>query len=282
MLETDRIQLPKDAPLQHVLSHSVTPHIVDGTPLGDAIGIGIQCLDFGQGYWSVVRARLVPSSTHLPPSLSVALLDEMPVRIAPTQTRILPLRLCISSLERISEDVKQLDVELTCVLSMALSQRSPEQVPSHARDDTEPITQSTFVLQTVLPLTHVPLWTQEKHLPVQASYFFAKSMPTVFSVKPPKEAFCDSQPKAVLQRRDGTHTSKCRGNEPILALRKFNSRLDTMVLNTYLTGSRWRWCRHPRPVILGGLASTARARMGRYAPGSDRLGEPVPASHCIL
>ncbi|KAF8556922.1 hypothetical protein OG21DRAFT_1505960 [Imleria badia] len=214
LLETDRIQFPiEDPPLQHVLSHSITPHVVDGTPFGDAVGIGIQCLDFG--YWSVIRARLVPSSIHLPPSLSVALLDEVPVRIAPTQTRVLPLRLGISSLERIPEDVKQLDVELTYVPSTALCQQTSKEAPSHTRDAAQPM-RTAFILQTTLPLTHVPLWTQEKHVPIQASYFFAKLMPTVFLVKPPMEAFCDSQPETDL--RDNIHTSKCRGNEPILAL----------------------------------------------------------------
>ena len=219
-LGTDDIQLPiEDAPLQHVLAHSVIPHVVDGTPFGDAVGIGVRCLDFGrqtEGYWSVIRARLVPSSIRLPPSLSVVLLGEEPVRIAPTQTRIIPLRLCISLLERIPEDVKQLEIELTCVRSTALSQPTMERVPSCIRGDAQPMTQSTFIHRTTLPLTHVPFWTQEEHVPIQASYFFAKSMPTVFVVKPPIEAFGDSH-------APGQHynTSKCRGNEPILALRKY-------------------------------------------------------------
>lgn len=223
--ETGGIQLSaEDAPLQHVLAQSITPHIVDGTPFGDAVGIAVQCLDFGrrteegQGYWSVVRARLVPSSIHLHPSLSAALLDEVPVRIAPTQTRIIPLRLRISPRERIPREVKQLDVELTCVAFTSLCQSNAEQAPSYTRNNAQPMIQSTFVFRTTLPLTHVPLWTQEKHVPIQASYFFAKSIPTVFLVKPPKEAFGDSQ--TVLGQHDKVDTSKCRGNEPILALRK--------------------------------------------------------------
>lgn len=188
------------------------------------MGIGVQCLDFGrrteegQGYWSIVRAHLVPGPIRLPPSLSVALLDEAHVRIAPTQTRIIPLRLCISSPERIPEEVQQLNVELTCVPFASLWQPNTEQAPSYTRDNARPMTQSTFVFRTTLPLTHVPLWTQEKHVPIQASYFFAKSMPTVFLVKPPKEVLGNSQTD--LGRRDRVDPSKCRGNEPILALRK--------------------------------------------------------------
>ncbi|KAI9568965.1 hypothetical protein HD554DRAFT_2254838 [Boletus coccyginus] len=218
LLETDGIQLPVEgAPLRHALAHSVTPHIVDGTPFGDAIGIGVQCLHSGcrtEGCWSVVRARLVSSSVQLSPSLSVALLDEVPVRIAPTQTRIIPLR--ISFPERIPKDIKQLDVELTCVLSTASYQLTVEQVSSYTRDDSQSMIQITFALRAALPLTHVPLWTQEDHVPIHASYFFAKSMPTVFVVKPPREAFGDSH--IVLGQHDNIDASKCKGNEPILAL----------------------------------------------------------------
>lgn len=150
--------------------------------------------------------------------MSVALLDEVPIRIAPTQTRIIPLRLCISPRERIPEEVKQLDVELTCMPLTSLCQPNTEQTLPYARNNTRSVIQNTFGFRTTLPLTHVPLWTQEKHVPIQASYFFAKSMPTVFLVKPPKEAFGDSQ--TVLGEYDKVDTSKCRGNEPILALRK--------------------------------------------------------------
>ena len=199
----------------------------------------------------------------------------MPIRIAPTQTRIIPILL--SSLERIPEDVKQLDVELTWVSSTALCQPTMEQHPSNTYGNAQPMIQRTFVLRTTLPLTHVPLWTQEKHVPIQASYFFAKSMPSVFVVKPPKEAFGDSQ--TILGQRDNT---RCRGNEPILALRKFKHRLDTMIdtcdLNAHLTDSRWCWCRHPHPVILARLASATKVRVGCDAAGTDRLGELAPSS----
>ena len=97
------------------------------------------------------------------------------------------------------------------------------------------MTRSTFILRTTLPLTHVPLWTKEKHAPIIASYFFAKSIPTVFSVKPPKEAVGDSQ--AALRQHDRVRTSKCRGNEPILALRKTESLLDTWYICS-LDGSK--------------------------------------------
>ena len=92
------------------------------------------------------------------------------------------------------------------------------------------MTQSAFVLRTTFPLTHVPLWTEEKHVPIQASYFFENSIPTIFLVKPPKEAIGNSQ--AVLGRH---YSSKCRGNEPILALRKSEALLDR---SAHLNGSK--------------------------------------------
>lgn len=201
-------------------------------PFGDAVGVGVQCLDLGRwtaGYWSVVRARIVPGPAYLPPSLSVALLDDVPIRIAPTQTRIIPIRLHIHSLERIPKDVKELDFELTCVSFTVWCQPTTDQAPYYTHDYARPATPNIFLLRVTLPLTHVPHWTQEKHVSIQASYFFAKSMPTVFLVKAPKEAFGDSQ--AVLERHHNIYTSKCRGNEPILALRKFNDRFDTIVMH---------------------------------------------------
>ncbi|KAG9318168.1 hypothetical protein JVU11DRAFT_244 [Chiua virens] len=184
-----------DAPLQHIPAHSIAPHVVDGTPFGQAIGIGVQSLDFGrdgQGYWSIVR---------------------FPHALQPTQTRIIPLLLSLSPLERIPASVKQLDVELTYVSSSCVSKSANGQPPSHIVNDAQPTVQSTFTLHATLPLTHVPLWTQEEHIPVHASFFFADSMPSIYLVKPPKVAFGESQIAT------GQHDiGKCRGNEPILAL----------------------------------------------------------------
>ncbi|KAF9234792.1 hypothetical protein BU15DRAFT_65421 [Melanogaster broomeanus] len=225
---------------------SIAPHIVDGTPFGEAIGIAVQCLDFGhftgrfaqsspanhnnagsiepdsvvdegQGYWFVVSARLVHGRTRIPPSLSVALFDGVPVRIAPTQTRVVPLRLSISPFERIPEDVMELDLELICVSSSSASLLAPitDLVIGHTPTTVESVAQRTFVLRASLPLTHVPLWTETEHVPVRATYFFAGSMVTAFSVKPPRLAFDGG----VWRPHDGSYTKqRCRGNEPILAL----------------------------------------------------------------
>ena len=212
----------EDAPLQQMPAHSITPYIVDGTPFGDAIGIAVQCLDFGhltengQGYWSVINAHLSPA-VSLPSSLAVQLLNEVPIRIAPSQTRIIPLCLLISSSERIPEYVGQLHVELTCVPYTSPRQTITDH-SSHAHGDPQSVIQRAVILKAALPLTHVPLWTREEHVPILASYFFANSMPSIFVVEPPKEAIND--PLVVSGQHNKVDTTKCKGNEPVLALRK--------------------------------------------------------------
>ncbi|KIK95035.1 hypothetical protein PAXRUDRAFT_780281 [Paxillus rubicundulus Ve08.2h10] len=196
LFQTAQARTPVEgSPVQHIPAHSITPHIVDGTPFGDAIGIGLRyfAVDQGRGYWSVISARLIPGLKPLPPSLSLALLDGLPVRIAPTQTRVIPLRLSISPLERIPKDIVELDVELTCVSSSTA------------------LFLKTFILRASLPLIHIPLWTETVHVPIRATYFLSKSMVTAFSVKPPRKAFGE-----VVWRKD--NCSETRGNEPILAL----------------------------------------------------------------
>jgi hypothetical protein len=192
------------------------------SPTANHNDTGVTKLDFGvdqgQGYWSVISARLVPGLKLLPPSLSLALLDGLPVRVAPTQTRVIPLRLSISPLERISEDIVELDVELTCVSSSFVSFLAPTaELPTTDTLTNKPVAQKTFILRVSLPLTHVPLWTETLHVPIRATYFLSKSMVTAFSVKAPREEFGE-----VVWGKDKCSDTRerCRGNEPILALRK--------------------------------------------------------------
>lgn len=53
------------------------------------------------------------------------------------------------------------------------------------------------------------------------SFVFSKSTPTVFLVKPLKEAFGDYQ--TALGEHERVDTSKYRGNEPIPAFRKYKA-----------------------------------------------------------
>lgn len=185
-------------PLQHSPEHSITPHIVAGKPFGEAIGIGVRSIDFGEsGWWTVTDARLLTSTSV--GSLTLTLLE--PIRIAPTQTRIVPLRITLLDNEYISEKVTELVVELTCLRS------------DHAVHTSETTHAKEVVLSVTVPLDHIRLWTQNNYTPIRATYFFARSMVTAFALVPPKFPFakpnCDGY---------GDNGSECAGNEPILAL----------------------------------------------------------------
>ncbi|KIJ69668.1 hypothetical protein HYDPIDRAFT_24484 [Hydnomerulius pinastri MD-312] len=192
------------APLQHVPSLSITPHVVDGTPFGSALGVGVRCLDFaspdstageGIGWWTITSARFTDST--LLPSTSIKLLDDKPARFAPTQTRIVPLVLELGVGECLPAEIKELGVELVCESTVA--------------------PKMCFVLSASLPLTHASLWTPADHdVTIKATYFFAQSMVTEFLVKPPREAFGKASEAAVKDERNKKRRN--RGNEPILAL----------------------------------------------------------------
>ncbi|KAI6043011.1 hypothetical protein EDC04DRAFT_2654078 [Pisolithus marmoratus] len=144
-----------------LLPHSVTPHF--------AIGIGIRSIDSGESGCSSVS------------SLALTLLE--PIRIAPTQTRIVPLCITLADNEYVSEKVKELVVELTCSRSTHVVGASQMM---HADSD--------IVL-------------------IRGTYFFARSMVTAFILVPPKIPLAkpddDGYAGGGLE-----HT----GNEPILYL----------------------------------------------------------------
>lgn len=92
--------------------------------------------------------------------MSIDLLHE--VRLAPTQTRTIPLRIAQSSPIKVTE--KALDIIVTVVSEG-----------------------SSVNLNVVLPLQYHSLWTPETFKPIKASYLFSHSMPTAFLVLPPME-----------------------------------------------------------------------------------------------
>ncbi|KAG6334879.1 hypothetical protein ID866_4203 [Astraeus odoratus] len=192
----DTVIPPLFSPLQLAPAHSVAPHIVGGRPFGDAIGIGLTSIDFGeQGWWTVTDARLVCSQVAVS-SLAVTLLE--PIRIAPTQTRVVPLCIILSESDTIPESITQLVVELVCSAPVSAST----------------VRSNQFILEAAVPLVHVPQWTQSSSNTILATYFFARSMPTAFTVIPPHLPFVEMH----FPRGDGEIGWTCRGNEPVLAL----------------------------------------------------------------
>ncbi|KAI6110086.1 hypothetical protein F5141DRAFT_1215536 [Pisolithus sp. B1] len=189
---------PPTLPLQHSPEHSITPHFAGGKPFGEAIGIGLRSIDSREsGWWTVTDVRLSSSSNTS--SLALTLLE--PIRIAPTQTRIIPFRVTLAEDEYVSEKVTELVVELTCSLSVHVVRPSET---THAKN---------VVLSVTIPLDHVCLWTQDNYTPIRATYFFARSMVTAFTLVPPK--FPSTKPYYNAYTGRGV---ECTGNEPILAL----------------------------------------------------------------
>ena len=85
------------------------------------------------------------------------------VRIAPTQTRTVPLQ--ISQSKQLPSRLQQLIVSVTAVSDDGAEQR----------------------LDILLPCQDQPLWNSQTDKAIKGSYFFAESMPTAFLVLPPRE-----------------------------------------------------------------------------------------------
>lgn len=89
-------------------------------------------------------------------SLSLELLQK--IHLAPTQTRILPIR--ITQTKPISQS--HIGIQVTAVSSG-----------------------STFVVHATIPIRTLSLWEEDSFQPVRGTYFFASSMPTAFLAIPP-------------------------------------------------------------------------------------------------
>jgi hypothetical protein len=115
--------------------------------------------------------------------MSVELVRE--VRLAPGQTRIVPLRIKQTGPFNGSE----LIINMHWIVDKKFGDRVPRSAGGPFR----------------LPIKQLPLWTEDSFEPIIGTYFFAGSMPTAFSAVPPKNATFDAP------------------GPPILALRAFSS-----------------------------------------------------------
>lgn len=133
-------------------SHDVSCDLVNGWAFGDALGVGLRSQS---GWWTVKNVSLFKEGS----GITLELVDE--IRIAPTQTRIAPIRLT----QNASFDEPELQFSLHLI--------------SEDRSTTVDIT---------LPLKHHKQWTSSDSPEdgIKASYFFATSMPTSFMVIPPQ------------------------------------------------------------------------------------------------
>ncbi|KAH7927722.1 hypothetical protein BV22DRAFT_255973 [Leucogyrophana mollusca] len=150
----------------HEPSHDVVCDFVDGFAFGSVLGVGLRSLD---GWWDVIGVKLVPQGNELDEArklLNLRLID-VETTLAPTQTRIVPIS--IAQTGSIDNAVTEIPIELRVI----------RKTDTHSSGDVTPI-------HIVLRLKHLALWTPTEYIPVKGTYLFAKSMPTAFSVLPPK------------------------------------------------------------------------------------------------
>ncbi|KAI0362755.1 hypothetical protein OH77DRAFT_1389445 [Trametes cingulata] len=136
-------------------SHDVFPDFVDGWAFGDALGVGLRSVD---GWWTVEHVAV---SEEVAGSMLLELLE--PTRLAPTQTRIVPLKLT---------QTRRVDMEK---FTFTLTIRS---------DD------ATATIDVVLPIWNQDFWAATDHHErayVKTTYFFRTSTPTAFLAAPPNE-----------------------------------------------------------------------------------------------
>ncbi|KAK0197474.1 hypothetical protein F5146DRAFT_48465 [Armillaria mellea] len=125
---------------------------VDNFAFGDAIGVGLRSVD---GWWTVTNVSASASS-----GLTLTLVR--PTRIAEGQTRIVPIR--ISQTRPFSQEFIDLKITLTSGAS------------------------ETIVAIESLPVKQLSGWTESVYSPIKGTYFYARSMPTVFTALPPRSA----------------------------------------------------------------------------------------------
>ncbi|CCM03831.1 uncharacterized protein FIBRA_05980 [Fibroporia radiculosa] len=137
----------------HMASHDVSCDFVDGWSFGNALGVGIRSVS---GWWTVKDIVLAVA----PADVNVSIVDE--IRVAPMQTRIIPIRF--------SQSVPFYEKELRLALHL-VSETASE------------------ILQVVLPVNQHKHWADSELSTdgIKATYFFATSMPTAFLVKPPEK-----------------------------------------------------------------------------------------------
>ncbi|RXW24865.1 hypothetical protein EST38_g947 [Candolleomyces aberdarensis] len=133
-------------PLQDVVCD-----FVDGFAFGKAIGIGLRSTT---NWITVTKAVLAQNLDGIEVQLAQV------TRLAPGQTRIIPLELRQSSPIRVAS------------LEITLS------VESEASTSTQ--------LRVSLPLRQLPGWTPGSRITIKASFFYAHSNPTIFAVLPPQ------------------------------------------------------------------------------------------------
>lgn len=187
-----------DEDFVHETTQDIACDFVDGIAFGDALGVGVRAVS---GWWTVSEAvpisadgvsalqELWQRNSSLRPIQSLQIELVRATRIAPGQSRIVPIQ--IKNTEAFFGD--EIILELT--LTNGSKRRS---------------------LKASLPIKQHQQWPPS----LIASYFYAGSLPTQFSVVPPRLS-SPSSPRT-----------------PILALRAY---LLAMQRSYLMRKPRWRW-----------------------------------------
>ncbi|KAJ7582507.1 hypothetical protein C8J56DRAFT_954942 [Mycena floridula] len=149
-LEESVVQLVREP------SQDVVCDFVQGLAFGDAIGVGLRSIS---GWWTVTSVNVTGDVADF-----LALKLIRPTRLAPSQTRLIPIKL--QQTQALSSSIIDLQMNITAVL------------------DSDPNSETIIIVS--LPLKHLPIWTSNEFDPIMSSYFFANTMPTLFAAIPPK------------------------------------------------------------------------------------------------
>ncbi|KZT74257.1 hypothetical protein DAEQUDRAFT_702566 [Daedalea quercina L-15889] len=148
--------IPKGNTVAIIPQHGVACDFVDGWAFGDALGVGMRSVS---GWWTVDGVSL--GTRELIDRLNITLLQN--ITLAPTQTRIVPLKL-----------VQLLPfggLEIPISLHLTSQENKKE------------------ILQTSVTVRQHPHWSPSE-IPaagIQATYFYGTSTPTAFMVTPPED-----------------------------------------------------------------------------------------------
>lgn len=173
--------------MEKIETHDVMPDFVDGWAFGDAVGVGLRSKE---GWWSVAGVEIINRSKSTGArgeGEEVHSLDQVlnlitvsSIRLAPTQTRILSLKL--TQAHPLPSFTSAIPLRITLV-SVSSTDKT--------------------VVEVELPVKHVRVEGEglEK---VKASYLYAGSMPSEFVVLPPVEKTEDLKPVVLGLRRSFT------------------------------------------------------------------------------
>ncbi|KAL1709962.1 hypothetical protein EV121DRAFT_275862 [Schizophyllum commune] len=172
--------------VQAVPTHHVYPDFLDGLAFGEAIGLGVRSV---AGWWSIADVELQDAVPGL--SLSLVLPN---ATLAPSQTRIVPIRL--SQTSPLPQDVQSLDITLTLQREELIHGRHLQS--PHDRELHGPLTAKTATLTFSIPVVNcaTPLTKPSKY--IKATYLYSGTMPTAFYAIPPASGSLELKGPVVL------------------------------------------------------------------------------------